>query len=92
MLAGLSNAGAPRRPIAPIKPPTDLPPVALAGCMAVQIGDADLLPRKGNTLMANSVSHSLVTADWLHEHINDPKVRLFEVSVDPGVYAGGHIP
>lgn len=34
----------------------------------------------------------LVTADWLQENLNDPNVRIFEVSVDTGVYERGHIP
>ncbi|MGN6488971.1 MAG: sulfurtransferase [Devosia sp.] len=34
----------------------------------------------------------LVTADWVKAHLDDPKVRIFEVSVDPGVYAASHVP
>lgn len=37
-------------------------------------------------------SGPLVTADWLLANLENPDVRVFEVSVDPGVYAGGHIP
>ncbi len=37
-------------------------------------------------------TNPLVTADWVRDHLDDPEVRIFEVSVDPGVYAGGHIP
>lgn len=37
-------------------------------------------------------TNPLVTADWVKDHLDDPEVRIFEVSVDPGVYAGGHIP
>jgi thiosulfate/3-mercaptopyruvate sulfurtransferase len=35
---------------------------------------------------------ALVDADWLHKNLNNPNVRVFEVSVDPGVYERGHIP
>ena len=42
--------------------------------------------------MASNTSHSLVTADWLKDNLDSPNVRVFEVSVDPGVYAGAHIP
>lgn len=42
--------------------------------------------------MANFVSGPLVTVEWLQENLENPMVRLFEVSVDPDVYAGGHIP
>ncbi|MBP2229218.1 thiosulfate/3-mercaptopyruvate sulfurtransferase [Azospirillum agricola] len=34
----------------------------------------------------------LVTTDWLDRNLNDPKVRVIEVSVNPGVYERGHIP
>ncbi len=34
----------------------------------------------------------LVTTDWLEANLNDPAVRLIEVSVNPGVYERGHIP
>ncbi|MET3927955.1 sulfurtransferase [Devosia sp. 2618] len=34
----------------------------------------------------------LVTADWVQENLANPDVRIFEVSVDTGVYERGHIP
>ncbi len=34
----------------------------------------------------------LVSTDWLEKNLNDPKLRLIEVSVDPGVFERGHIP
>lgn len=34
----------------------------------------------------------LVTADWVSKNLDNPKVRIFEVSVDPGVYERAHIP
>lgn len=34
----------------------------------------------------------LVSADWLAENLTNPDVRVFEVSVDTGVYERGHIP
>ncbi len=34
----------------------------------------------------------VVTTDWLAEHLDDPTVRVIEVSVIPGVYERGHIP
>ena len=36
-------------------------------------------------------SDFLVTADWLEKNLNNPKLRLIEVSVDTGVYERGHI-
>jgi thiosulfate/3-mercaptopyruvate sulfurtransferase len=35
---------------------------------------------------------SLVTTDWVAEHLSDPKVRLIEVDVDTAAYDTGHIP
>jgi len=36
-------------------------------------------------------SKYLVDTNWLEENINNPKIRLIEVSVIPGVYERGHI-
>lgn len=33
----------------------------------------------------------LITTEWLEANINDPSIRLIEVSVNPGVYERGHI-
>lgn len=33
-----------------------------------------------------------VTTDWLAANLNNAKVRIVEVSVDPGVYERGHVP
>src|SRR5688572_179767 len=34
---------------------------------------------------------ALVSTDWVSQHLADPKVRIVEVSVDPGVYEKGHV-
>ncbi len=34
----------------------------------------------------------LVTADWLEQNLENPQVRVIEVSVVPGVYERGHVP
>ncbi|WP_280524299.1 sulfurtransferase, partial [Methylobacterium frigidaeris] len=34
----------------------------------------------------------LVSTEWLEKNIDSPKLRIVEVSVDPGVYERGHIP
>ncbi|MFE3838462.1 sulfurtransferase [Pseudogemmobacter sonorensis] len=34
----------------------------------------------------------LVTTEWLEANLDNPSVRLIEVSVNPGVYERGHIP
>lgn len=36
-------------------------------------------------------SDFLVSTDWLEKNINDPKLRLIEVSVNPGLFERGHI-
>ena len=35
---------------------------------------------------------TIVEAAWLESNLNNPKVRIIEVSTDPGVYEKGHIP
>jgi thiosulfate/3-mercaptopyruvate sulfurtransferase len=35
---------------------------------------------------------TIVEATWLEANLNNPKVRIIEVSTDPGVYEKGHIP
>lgn len=35
---------------------------------------------------------AVVSADWLEANLENPAVRLIEVSVNPGVYERGHIP
>lgn len=34
----------------------------------------------------------LVSAEWVQDNLDNPNVRIFEVSVDTGVYERGHIP
>jgi thiosulfate/3-mercaptopyruvate sulfurtransferase len=34
----------------------------------------------------------LVTTDWVWQNLKNPKVRVLEVSVDPGAYEKGHVP
>jgi len=38
-----------------------------------------------------SRENTLVTADWVEEHLEDPKVVLVEVDEDTSAYDGGHI-
>lgn len=44
------------------------------------------------TVTAHAASEYLVSTDWLEKNLKDPKVRIIEVSVVPGVYERGHIP
>lgn len=43
-------------------------------------------------LPAQAASEFLVSTDWLEQHLDDPSLRIVEVSVVPGVYERGHIP
>ncbi len=36
-------------------------------------------------------SRSVAQADWLEKNIDNPKVRIIEVSTEPGIYERGHI-
>ncbi|MGJ5201973.1 sulfurtransferase [Bradyrhizobium sp. HKCCYLR20261] len=42
--------------------------------------------------VAQASSSALVTGEWLEKNLNDPKVRIVEVSVEPGLFERGHIP
>jgi thiosulfate/3-mercaptopyruvate sulfurtransferase len=44
------------------------------------------------SLPALANSPFLVSTDWLEKNLNNPKVKVIEVSVVPGVYERGHIP
>jgi thiosulfate/3-mercaptopyruvate sulfurtransferase len=37
-------------------------------------------------------SSALVTTQWLEQNLTNPKVRVIEVSVEPGIFERGHIP
>lgn len=41
---------------------------------------------------ATDAAGPLVSTEWLEKNLKNPKVRVIEVSVNPGVYEKGHIP
>lgn len=43
-------------------------------------------------LPAAAQESPLVTAEWVRDNLQNPKVRIIEVSVDPGIYERGHVP
>jgi thiosulfate/3-mercaptopyruvate sulfurtransferase len=43
-------------------------------------------------LSGAQASEALVTTEWLAKNLNDPNVRVIEVSVNPGVFERGHVP
>lgn len=51
-----------------------------------------LLLAAGAASASAVVSDKVVSTQWLAEHLDDPNVRIIEVSVNPGVYERGHIP
>ncbi|MEX0591560.1 MAG: rhodanese-like domain-containing protein, partial [Xanthobacteraceae bacterium] len=44
------------------------------------------------TAAAAAQQGPVVDAEWLSVNLNNPNLRVFEVSVDPGVYERGHVP
>lgn len=46
----------------------------------------------GISFAATAQEGPLVTAEWVQDNLANPDVRIFEVSVDTGVYERGHIP
>lgn len=46
----------------------------------------------GSAALAADIDKAVVSADWLQKNLSNPKIRIVEVSVDPGVYERGHIP
>jgi thiosulfate/3-mercaptopyruvate sulfurtransferase len=44
------------------------------------------------TPAAQAQQGPLVTAEWVEKNLDNPKVRLVEVSVEPGLFERGHIP
>lgn len=57
---------------------------------------AVLVPSSATQVSAATTSSgkraTIVEAAWLEANLNNPKVRIIEVSTDPGVYEKGHIP
>lgn len=46
----------------------------------------------GTSAFAEPAKEPLVNYEWVQKNLDNPKVRIVEVSVDPGVYERGHIP
>ncbi|GJD52690.1 Putative thiosulfate sulfurtransferase [Methylobacterium crusticola] len=71
---------------------------ALAGAVlaALLLPAAPALAKAGASATAAPVRDAakspLVSTEWLEKNLDQPKLRIVEVSVDPGVYERGHIP
>jgi thiosulfate/3-mercaptopyruvate sulfurtransferase len=77
--------------------------LALTACTITQEGVVVQAPAGGATTStqleiatadrgARGYDEAVVSTEWVAEHLDDPTIRLIEVSVNPGVYERGHIP
>lgn len=62
----------------------------LMPALAVVIASTTLVVASATIARANS--GPLVTTDWLEQNLANPKVRVIEVSVEPGLFERGHVP
>lgn len=44
-----------------------------------------------STAAPKNQARAVVQADWLEQNVDNPKVRIIEVSTEPGIYERGHI-
>ncbi len=65
-------------------------PAGLALAALVWAGAAFANPAP--SAAASGASNVLVTTEWLAQNLADPKVRVIEVSVNPGLYERSHVP
>ncbi|WP_129676880.1 sulfurtransferase [Candidatus Chloroploca sp. Khr17] len=71
--------------------------IVLAGCSTAQTPAAAPVaavpaPAQGTALGARGPEQALVSTEWLAANLDNPQVRVIEVSVVPGLYERGHIP
>jgi thiosulfate/3-mercaptopyruvate sulfurtransferase len=64
----------------------------LSFALLVALVVAALSVLSGNTARAAVAAEAVVTTEWLAERLSDPKVRVVEVSTEPGLFERGHIP
>ena len=62
--------------------------IALAALLLVILSALALIA----PVTAQPLEEAIVSADWLEARLDDPNVRVIEVSVIPGVFERGHIP
>ncbi|WP_421989808.1 sulfurtransferase [Roseococcus sp.] len=60
---------------------------ALAGGIALAASARDAFAQA-----PSGAGQALVSTDWLAANLRDPKVRIIEVSVNPGLFERGHVP
>ncbi|WP_216361454.1 sulfurtransferase [Candidatus Chloroploca asiatica] len=70
--------------------------LVLAGCSAAQTPAAAPVAApvlaQGTELGVRGPEQALVSTEWLAANLDNPQVRVIEVSVVPGLYERGHIP
>ena len=59
---------------------------------AVLASAISTLALAGATYAQGAGTSPLVNGEWLEKNLSNPKVRVVEVSVEPGIYERGHIP
>lgn len=59
---------------------------------AVLVGSVATLGTAAPVQAAKASTPNIVETSWLEANLTAPKVRIIEVSTDPGVYERGHIP
>ena len=47
---------------------------------------------KRSLAMSYTYPETLVSTQWLAEHLDDPKLRIVEIDLDSQAYDQGHIP
>lgn len=58
---------------------------------ALSVGAASLLAVSPAQAAPKNLARAVATADWLEQNVDNPKVRIFEVSTEVGLYEKGHI-
>lgn len=58
---------------------------------SVLIASSTLFALSSASAAPKNQARAVANADWLEQNIDNPKVRIFEVSTEPGLYEKGHI-
>ena len=62
----------------------------ITSVIAVAVLAGSLASPSSNAAPKNQ-ARAVIQADWLEKNIDDPKVRIIEVSTEAGLYERGHI-
>ncbi len=78
--------------VAPVANDANAPAVAAAGAASDDAEVAAAAAADAEVAAADNFERVVVSTDWLAANLDNPNVRVIEVSVIPGVYERGHIP